>query len=78
MVELPAAGECVSQRWLIAQIAFDPFDGQPLEVLEIGSSASHDADLDAAVDQRACDCAADESGCTSDEDLHFEDVKGER
>jgi hypothetical protein len=70
MVELPAAGECMAQGILIAQIALDPFDGQPLEVLEIGSGARYDADLDAAVDQRACHCPADKSGCTGDEGLH--------
>ena len=75
MVELSAAGERVSQRGLIAQIAFDPFDGQLLNILEVGSGAGQDADVDAAVDQRAYHCAADESGCASDESLHREGVK---
>ena len=70
MVELSAAGERLTQRGLIAQIAFDPLDGQSLKILEVCSGAGQDADVDAAVDQRAHHCAADESGCASDEDLH--------
>jgi hypothetical protein len=70
MVELSAAVERVAQRGLISQIAFDPLDGQTLNILEVGSSASQDADVDAAVDQRAYHCAADETGCPSDESFH--------
>jgi hypothetical protein len=77
MVELPAAGEGFAQRGRIAQIAFDPLDSQPLNILEVGSGASQDADVDAAVDQRARHCAADESGSPSNESFHLEDVKGE-
>jgi hypothetical protein len=49
-----------------------------LNILEVGSSAGQDADVDAALDQRSHHCAADESGCTSDENFHVEGVKGER
>ena len=67
---------CATSR--IAQIAFDPLDSQILNILEVGSGTGQDADVDAAFDQRAHHCAADESGCPSDESLHLEDVKGER
>ena len=63
-----------SHGWMIA---FAPFDGQILNILEVGSGAGQDTDVDAAIDQRAYHCATDESGCTSDESLHLEDVKGE-
>jgi hypothetical protein len=65
------------QRGLIAQIAFDPLDGQLLNILEVGSGAGQDADVDAAVDQCAYHCAADESGCASDEGSHCEEVMGD-
>ena len=48
MVELLAAGERFAQRGLIAQIALDPLDGQTLKILEVGSGAGQDADVDAA------------------------------
>ena len=78
MVELLAIGERVPQRGRIAQISLDPFDGQILNILEVGSGTGQDADVDATLDQRAHHCAADESGCPSDESFHLEDVKGEK
>jgi hypothetical protein len=50
MVQLSAADERFPQRGLIAQIAFDPLDGQSLKILEVCSGASQDADVDAAMD----------------------------
>ena len=96
MVELLAAGERFAQRGLSAQIALDPFDGQILDILEVGSGAGQDApevapssgpsatcvaaasslrgaNVNAAVDQCAYHCAADKSGCTSDESFHDEE-----
>lgn len=78
MVELSATGERVPQRGLISQIAFDPLDEQKLDILEVGSGAGQDADVEAALDQRSHHGAADESGCTSDEGLHLEDENVER
>ena len=76
MVELSAAGERCAQRGRIAQIAFDPLDGQILNILEVGSGTGQDADVDAALDQRAHHCTAD-ACCPSDESLHDEEVKRE-
>jgi hypothetical protein len=45
--------------------------------LEVGPGTGQDTDVDAAIDQSTYHCATDESGCTSDESLHLEDVKGE-
>jgi hypothetical protein len=70
MVELSASGEGFAQRGRIAQVALDPLDGQTLKILEVGSGTGQGADVDAALDQRACHCAADESGSTSDKSLH--------
>ncbi len=78
MIELSATGERFAQRGRITQIAFDPLDGQILKILEVGSGAGQDTDVDAASDQRSYHCAADESGCASDESFHLEDVKRER
>ena len=48
-----------------------------LNILEVGSCSCQDADVDAAFYQRSRHCAADESGCAGEENLHLEDVKGE-
>lgn len=77
VVELSAAGQRGAQRGRIAQIAFDPFDGQILNILEVGSGSGQDANVNTFLDQRAHDSAADESGCARDESFHLEDVKRE-
>jgi hypothetical protein len=77
MVELSAACEGLAQRGLISQISFDQFVGQPLQILKVRSGAGYDADVDTSLHQRARHCAADESGCTCNENFHLEDVKRE-
>ena len=78
MVELSATSERSAQRDRIAQVAFDPLDGQILNILKVGASTGQDADVEAALNQRSHHCAADESGCAGDENFHLEDVKGKR
>ena len=51
---------------------------QTLGLTKVGAGTGQDADVAAASDQRAHDCAADKSGCAGDESLHLADVKGER
>jgi hypothetical protein len=70
MVELLATGERFVQRSLVSQIPLNPLDGQILDILKVRTGAGYDADVNAAVDHCAHHCAADESGCTSDESFH--------
>ena len=77
MIELLAAGESFVQRGLIAQIAFDPLEGQPLKILEISSAAGQDPDRNASVYKRANDSSADKTGCPCDESFHREEVNSE-
>ena len=67
MVELPAAGERVHEAWSRRSPSTRSTVG-----LNSGGRASsgQDANVDTAVDQGAGYCAADKSGCPSDENLH--------